>query len=261
MIVSLLTSKGNSMPNQDAEPELVLCTVSGGYDSAAALLWSLQRQPTKGIFVDYTQRYLGQELRAMRRLVTWEGVAHHSNWRGITTLHVPLGLMPEDNPWVPYRNLVIASLLANQAVGCGAKSVIFGSKSLDYRPEDKISYKDSTRAFYEELHDFIGRFSEPQNVGLVPEFTLPLVGWSKVEVLEYLHDQGVDLNALWNCYSGQGGESPCQSCEHCVITQPLIEQVLKDKGVEGYRYPPGQFLQLGAPPTTTTAGNVLGSQS
>lgn len=211
-------------------PELrALCTLSGGFDSTAALLWSLDRQPTEALFVTYGQRYERQERRSVIYLATsCSPIAKHPNFRGLRSVNVDLLLMPPGNPWIPYRNLAIASVATNYAAATGARNIVFGSKSEAYRPEDPISYMDSTIDFYQALERLIYRFTEPQNKERAPDFSLPLVGWSKKDVLRYLLQNGIDLQKLWNCYREDEDLTPCGECEHCVITQPLIWEVIRE---------------------------------
>lgn len=215
------------------EVKLALCTVSGGFDSAAALLWCLERWPTQAVFVSYGQRYWAQEHRALQYLVEQPVIHDHPNWRHLSSVSADMTLMPPKNPWIPYRNLVIASLMANVAVGRGAQVVVFGSKSASYRPSDPISYLDSTIQFYRALEALIVTYTEPQNVERCPVFELPLVGQSKVDVLRYIKSAGLDLTKLWNCYREDNGPEPCGVCEHCTITQPLVAQVMAEDGTGG----------------------------
>jgi 7-cyano-7-deazaguanine synthase in queuosine biosynthesis len=209
-------------------PDRALCTLSGGFDSTAALLWSLDRWPTEALFVAYGQRYERQERRAVMSLVTTcASISKHKNFRGLRSVSCDMHLMEPGNPWIPYRNLVIASLATNIAAATGMQQVVFGSKSEEYRPEDPISYMDSTVDFYRSLEHLVYRFTEPRNKP-TPDFRLPLAGWTKKEVLQYLMGAGVELRKLWNCYRGDENPEPCGECEHCVITQPLIDQAIAE---------------------------------
>lgn len=198
-----------------------IVTLSGGYDSVAALLWSLERYKTRALFIDYGQPYLQQEQDALYYVTDHPTIQGHPAWRGLDVIRTDLRFGPNPNdPWIPYRNLVIGAVAANWAVAHSAQVVVVGCKSKEYRPEDPVSYMDSTLGFFEGLEELIGDATEPGRKGMAPRFEMPLVGWSKKKVLAYVRDAGLDLRKLWNCYAN--GDQPCGKCAHCVETQHII---------------------------------------
>lgn len=206
------------------ESPRALCTFSGGYDSTAALLWSLEQFPTRALFIDYKQPYAPQEREALYYATEeCEAIVKHVNWRGYIRHEVDLKC-PPGTRWIPYRNLVIAAVATNIAAADKDRIIVFGSKSAAYRPEDPVSYLDSTYGFYDSLEKFVDSYTEPRNQP-APTFRMPLMGWSKKLVLEYLNIRGVNLRKLWNCYRTDGQQRPCGECEHCQITQPLIDNI------------------------------------
>src|SRR5690348_17815315 len=93
-----------------------LCQLSGGFDSAAAMLWSLSKGPTVGIFIDYNQGYLKQEQIGVRYLTEEaEAVAGHKNFQGLIEVALNLGFK-DGTPYVPHRNLVLTAISANWAL-------------------------------------------------------------------------------------------------------------------------------------------------
>lgn len=220
-------SEHTGEPLVDLRPVDILCTLSGGYDSAACLLKALELGPTRAFFVDYRQPYGAQEEAALQYLVDeCVAIIEHKNWRGLYVAHCPMGMMGAGDRWIPYRNLIIAALATNWATAWGCHTIVFGSKSEEYRPHDPVSFIDSTKDFYRNLNELVMKTTEPQRRAGMVSFHLPLIGWDKATVLQLLHKHGVALRRLWNCYREDGEMAPCGGCEHCQATQPLIERVL-----------------------------------
>lgn len=228
----------------DQKP-VAVCTVSGGYDSTEAYLWSLDQWPTRGLFVDYGQRYVAQERRALYYLLSRPEVDQHPNQCGVKIVECNLALQPlGQSPWIPYRNLVLAAITANMAAAEGCTELVFGSKSKHYRPEDPVSYLDSCMAFYSAFEALVRGITEPQHPP-APKVHLPLVGWSKHQVLWKLREERhLDLSRLWNCYREDGGMDPCGVCPHCHETQQWLSAT----------YPPEQILQEFQVPSFTEEG-------
>ena len=201
-----------------------IVTLSGGYDSVAALLWSLEHYKTRALFIDYGQPYLEQEQQALWYVVDQPQIQQHPAWRGLDMIRVDLRPALEANSsWIPYRNLVIGAVAVNWAVGHAASVVVVGSKSKEWRPDDPVSYKDSTLPFFEGLEQLVDEATEPGRRGMAPRFEMPLVGWDKKKVLAYIRDAGLDLTKLWNCYRTDGIWAPCGECAHCRETQHILE--------------------------------------
>lgn len=202
---------------------LAICTLSGGFDSTAAMLWSLERQPTRALFIDFGGPYGDQEYAAFFYLVNDSPLAFHPNFKGAKTKRVDLSVRGTETPWVPYRNLVIAAVALNQAIAHKARAIVFGSKSLAYRPDDPVSFMDSTLGFYQSLDYLAYRYTEPHNQPS-PNFQLPLIDWNKKQVMDYIDKAGINLHKLWNCYFPNEMGMPCGGCAHCKTTLPLLSQ-------------------------------------
>lgn len=224
----------------DVKAERV-CTFSGGFDSAAALLWSLQQGPTIGLFINYHQPYATQEWVAASRFANSPPVKDHPNWRGFHMLDMWLA-MQVNTSWVPYRNLALAALVTNYAASVDAQALVFGSRGrmwhnrlmtwlplrvqsfVERHVGEEHGYFDSTSEFFAALHRVIRIYTEP---GVpVPRFELPLVGWNKKRVLQFIADQGGDLRTPWNCYREDRMHVPCGKCAPCRATQPLLHSII-----------------------------------
>lgn len=204
----------------------IVCTLSGGFDSAAVLA-ELMKFPHEGyedhvhcLFIEYGQPYLHQEYAGVVYLVN-EVYGGYPNMEGLTVLSVPIFGVGRHTPWYPFRNLVIASVAANFAVRHNATEMYFGSKSLEHREGDPVSFLDSTQKFYDSFANLTDSILEPDQSRL--RVHCPMMGRTKEEVLQFLHHEGIDLHRLWNCYDGRS--RPCGKCHHCLETLPLIRKV------------------------------------
>lgn len=186
-----------------------LLLFSGGYDSVAALDVALKSgDEVVCLFVDYGQPYAAQEFAA----ATF-AFKHYENRKYPVELifnDIQLGLTGKD--YVPYRNLVLASLAVNLAVVHGCGRVLTGSKSPYVREGDSHSFIDSSQPFYERLHELVVYATEDGQSA--PMIHMPVMGWSKAEVLNCVHSAGIELQMLWSCYRG-GDNRPCGECHAC----------------------------------------------
>lgn len=202
-----------------------LCEVSGGYDSALALVRAKQKGwDCSAVFVDYGQPYFYTEHKASvyvceKLEVPWKQVR--------VDLKVSL---PEGNStasdYIPIRNLVLGSLLANHALSEGISEIVTGNRKLIYNEMDPCSFFDCTPAFYAQLESFVNQTSRP---GHLVHYNLPLlengIAMSKNGIVSELLGLGFDITRMWNCYGG--GAIPCRQCRNC---QEMV-RVLDNLGV------------------------------
>lgn len=198
----------------------VVCELSGGFDSAAAAISSCgQYEEVYGYFIDYGQVYAEREREAARYMSNFLTARCPDKWKGLREVQVDLSqqLSGQDasNPYIPIRNLVLGTMSANYAQSIGARVIITGSKTVEYREDDPFCWWDCTSEFYAELGALVNLATEEGSEVtyrqiLVRSDKIPL---TKVEVLEVLRGEDVDLRKLWNCYAG--GVEPCRDCFHC----------------------------------------------
>lgn len=180
---------------------------SGGLDSAASFLWTFKEgYEVYPVFYDYGQPYRDAELKAARSLAWWKGVKLDIR---------KIDLLPKSNTaiseYVPYRNLVLTAHSISLAGALGYDAVVVGSKTVRVREDDAYSFRDSSLQFYSDLQALVKNISEP---GTTPvQILMPLVGWSKAQVVQYLSDGGINPKTMWTCYSP--GPEPCGVCYHC----------------------------------------------
>jgi 7-cyano-7-deazaguanine synthase len=161
--------------------------VSGGIDSAAALLWARGRFRVTALSFDIAGRPRG-EVKACAALVRWFKVPH---------LRVPLRfLKPRPSGYVPARNLVYHAVALSIAEERGAEAVVAGHNLSD------------AKAFPDARLDFFHRL-ERLNAG--PAILLPLAGLTDAEVVD--RGRQAPLHLTWSCY--RDGARPCRRCEAC----------------------------------------------
>lgn len=193
-----------------------LVHVSGGLDSAAALLFTLNSgHEVIPVFYDYGQSYAQQERVAAGRLVNAlrERVDFMKRLAPLRQHHFDMYTKSNTgvDEYVPYRNLVLAASSANTAAALNCDVVIVGSKTDVVRESDPYSFKDSCFKFYYDFDILVNSITEMGTSR--PLIQMPLAGWSKADVVKYLIENRVNHKGLWTCYVA--GDEPCGQCYHC----------------------------------------------
>lgn len=193
--------------------------LSGGYDSAAAALRATARCPKiTAVFVDYGQPYVAKE----REAAAWFARAHLHCTLWDLRVNLMLGHtipnVPKD--YIPARNFVLGAMLVNVAESLGADTIVVGNKG-ENAGGGEYQFPDAGSAFFRMLTDIARHIS--YNPQAAPQFWQPLLGLSKVDIIVELLEKGVELDRLWNCYSG--GEKPCGECHHCHEMHAIYEQL------------------------------------
>lgn len=201
-----------------------LCQVSGGYDSAAALLLTLQTYPQDEVLalqVDCGQKYFANELSAAKYLLSRFKNTYKIEHK-VIECEVAQGQAATDGKsvaahYVPVRNLVLAALSVNYALAYGAKEIVVGMKRDFSATPDPFFYRDSGGTFYAAMNAVSSTATEFTDFP-PPLFVAPLNRngnpYTKTECLQLLLDAGMDLQQLWSCSSDffvQCGE--CHMCE------------------------------------------------
>jgi 7-cyano-7-deazaguanine synthase len=205
----------------------ILSQLSGGLDSVAALAVLLDRHPPESVdtlFIDYGQPYAAQE---------FDAACYAAEHFGVELLRrdMPLEVVSNtDVPeYIPMRNLALLALAVNLALARGCSAIAVGSKSAEHRPDDPYSFRDSTKQFFASMQVALDKAVEPGHEA--PYILMPVVGWSKVEVIDFLVSRDVDINKLWSCYAA--GSAPCGICHHCIEIQTAVDRMrLQKKAVQ-----------------------------
>lgn len=192
-----------------------LVQVSGGLDSAAALIWARDREyltasgrpDVFGVFYDWGQPYAAMEWVAACQLCYQLNV-------GLLRFVLPMEVdskfrVPE---YVPVRNFVLTAHSLSLAIARRVDKVVVGSKTASVRPGDPYSFQDSSKRFFDWMDQMSIMLSEPGQA-VVPRIVMPLVGQNKKDVIITLRKAGIDPDSLWTCYGS--GPEPCGECYHC----------------------------------------------
>jgi 7-cyano-7-deazaguanine synthase in queuosine biosynthesis len=206
-----------------------LCELSGGYDSAAATLLTLQQgHHVHALFIDHGQSYLDRELAAASHLAQ-QFAKRYANFKGlrVAVCHLSQALPDDKTPaaYVPLRNLVLGALSANKAQALGAEAVVVGSKTTVIRQDDPYSFFDCSTEFYERLGSLATLASQP---GFAMRFVQALVrddgtAYTKAEVVKLLLNADLDIKSMWNCYTP--GVRPCRSCKNCIEMRDVLNEL------------------------------------
>lgn len=197
----------------------ILCTLSGGSDSAYAALVAKKRWPDAefhSIFVDYDQPEVEAENRASLRV-------HHKlgfpscSWRSVSLLRMYQFKRSKDNMasiYIPLRNLVIASIAAARAEDIGASIIVVGNKS-QHRVEGEILGYDGNRDFYQSLARVIRSIQTGSNrIDIIP--TLAEMGrkLTREDVYFGLWSEGFTYADTFSCWFPEGRDE-CGNCKNC----------------------------------------------
>lgn len=211
---------------------IAVCQVSGGFDSAAALILDAPlRTLVQPLFFRYGQAYVQQEEQAARTIVSYVKTFFASvEPLKVVDVEIPKAFIPEmPATYVPMRNLVLGALSISYAHSLGADAIIVGNKTKHYRADDPYCYRDCSRAFYDALQNMANVFKE----GVADlAFVMPLVdnwidetcGMPKHEVLRVLRNAGMSFDIPWSCSTPTGG-APCRTCHMCEDVSTAIAKL------------------------------------
>jgi 7-cyano-7-deazaguanine synthase in queuosine biosynthesis len=208
---------------------VLLCELSGGFDSAAATVLALREGHTvHALCALHGQEYDKQELAGATYVAAFLRDKYGERFK---KLHVAAVSLMQELPdaktpraYVPIRNLVLGALSANHAQALGAEAVVVGSKTTVMRPDDPYCFFDCSTAFYEQLGQLVTAASQPgQSMRFVQALVRDGVPMSKADVVRLLLDEGLNLRGFWNCYGA--GLKPCRTCAHCIEMANVVREV------------------------------------
>jgi 7-cyano-7-deazaguanine synthase in queuosine biosynthesis len=204
----------------------ILCTLSGGSDSAYAAFEAQRRWPWEtfhSLFVDYGQPEVAPELQASVKVHNKLGF-RPENWHDVR-LQWLYKLTDRDKKdtnslYVPHRNLVIASIGAAMASSLGAEKLIVGNKSLVRTAGDFLTY-DGNRTFYKDL-EFVVHSIETRPPSLTIEPTLSMDGkkLTRRDVYFGLWANGFKYDDTFSCWFAEG-DKECGTCKNCLDKREL----------------------------------------
>jgi 7-cyano-7-deazaguanine synthase len=204
--------------------------LSGGLDSATAL--ALAREQgfvCHALSVDYGQRH-NAELDAARRVARALGAREHRIMRvdlagiGGSALTDP-GIAVPEHPsvgipvtYVPARNTIMLSLALAWAEVLEARDIFIGVNILD-----SSGYPDCRPEFiaaYEELAAVATRAGVE---GRACRVHVPLIRWTKAEIIRQGTRLGVDYAQTVSCYQADAEGRACRRCDACRLRRAGFE--------------------------------------
>lgn len=111
---------------------------------------------------------------------------------------------PQPVNYVPFRNLMMLSILCSFAEAHGARDVYYGSALVD----SQAGYWDSSNEFYLNLASVIG-LNRKNKISIIT----PLIKLDKKDIIKLGDERGVDFKSTWTCYEGK--EQACGYCPAC----------------------------------------------
>ena len=111
---------------------------------------------------------------------------------------------PQNNAYVPNRNMIFLSLAVGMAESVGASDVLYGAAKAD----DTSGFWDCTPDFRNYLNTILSL-----NRRNLIQIKAPLIDKSKKEIIEYGLELGVEFGLTRTCYTEH--ESSCGECPSC----------------------------------------------
>jgi 7-cyano-7-deazaguanine synthase len=185
-----------------------LVLLSGGLDSAAALVWAHRNfNPVAAISFQYHLRPTRERIAVFRLLQYYPA----------RLIEVPLPFLKEasdHNPvlgekvpqgYVSNRNLIFYSIAAHFAEMRNCDVIVGG-----HTAEDQDDFPDASISFMKKLEQLANEALQLKKIRI----ELPLSHDSKIQVLEKALEWNLPLECTWSCYWDQS--SPCGKCISCM---------------------------------------------
>jgi 7-cyano-7-deazaguanine synthase len=197
----------------------VVCLVSGGMDSVAALyVASLDYAVVGALSFDYGSKHNHKEIPFAAWHCQKLGIQHRTIRLGFvdelfkSDLLQSGGTIPDGHyqeltmkqTVVPFRNGIMLSIAGGYAESIEASGLVIAAHSGDH-----AIYPDCREAFMKSMADAIrlGTYAEV-------ELIRPFIQNTKEEIARRGHELGVDFAKTWSCY--KGGDLHCGTCGTCV---------------------------------------------
>jgi 7-cyano-7-deazaguanine synthase len=200
-------------------------SLSGGLDSSVLTTFLAKHLGPENVYAisfNYNQRH-DIELTKAQKTVAKLGVSHKIidiNFLGDLVSGVSAMVKgdvatptmediigdPQPVTYVPFRNLILASLTMSYAESVGATGIAMGIQNID-----AYSYWDTTPAFAEALQNITNL-----NRKHLIQILTPFVNYTKVEEIELGNEIEVAFEDTHTCYNpNEAGES-CGVCPSCM---------------------------------------------
>ena len=129
---------------------------------------------------------------------------------------------PQPVNYVPFRNLMMLSILCSFAEAHEAQDVYYGSALVD----SQAGYWDSSNEFYLNLASVIG-LNRKTKLSVIT----PLIKLDKKDIIKLGLDRGVDFKSTWTCYEGKE-----QACGYCPACSSRVKGFMDNKMVDPIEY-------------------------
>lgn len=204
--------------------------LSGGLDSATVLAMARKESNfVHALSFSYGQRH-SVELRAAQDVARQVGATSHHVCSLDTalfkspltdaTVELPKGRTSAQisdgtiaSTYVPARNTVFLSHALAYAESLGADRVYIGANAVDYS-----GYPDCRPEYFEAFQRVaeLGTRAGVEGVD-TPRIVVPLLMWTKRQIVEEGLRLGVDFGLTSSCYDPAPSGRPCQRCDACIL--------------------------------------------
>ena len=208
--------------------------LSGGLDSATALAVARdQGYGTYTLSFDYDQRHR-HELECADLISLNMGAYGHQEVKISTfggsalndpTIEVPKGRslqeMVESIPitYVPARNTIFLSFALSCAEVIDADAIFTGVNAVDYS-----GYPDCRPEFIEAYQRVVDIATKKTVQGGIIKVKTPLIHMSKVDIIKWGTELGVDYSMTSSCYDPDENGHACGRCDSCLIRKEAFEK-------------------------------------
>lgn len=165
------------------------------------------KRPNIAITIDYGQKAAEAEIKAATSVAKALNIDHHiirvdcsSLGSGSLSDNAPLLQAPSPE-WWPYRNQLLVTIAAMEAIKLGVEEIMLGTVKTDW------IHKDGTIEFYKQLNTLMSY--QEGNI----KITVPAINMSTKELVEASHIPTKQL--LW-AHSCNTSKEPCGRCRGCM---------------------------------------------
>lgn len=219
-----------------SEKPSAVCLLSGGLDSATAMVWAIhQGYDIHALTISYGQIH-SYEIECARRIASSYGAKEHKI--------LNLGQLPEvlysaltgvgevpQRPWdphsteipptyVPCRNILFLSIAAGWAESIGAEVVVSGVNAIDYS-----GYPDCRPEFVQAFQKVLEVGTKRGVEGKPVRILTPLISLTKAQIVTLGRRLGVNFELTSSCYHPDPDGRPCGRCDSCQIRQMAFQEV------------------------------------
>lgn len=204
--------------------------LSGGLDSLVALdIISKKYNKILALFFNYGQKALLEEREAVEKISKIYSLSLEEVELPFLKKITNNALTNENNTkynelqsvWIPNRNNLFLNIGASYCDAHNYNAIIFGANK-----EESIKFSDNKKDFIDASNECF-KFS----TRVQPKIIAPCADMSKVDLINYIIDNNINLNLIKSCYQNINttGKKHCNNCLSCKY---LYGAILKSKKPE-----------------------------